>query len=265
MRERAQGVWERSFSFADVVTRRRAERELPKTQSAPHWFGTRPRRHVGSSGGRGSPPRWAPDLRVRRAPPEKPADGRFEPTASDGSTLLGKEVAWTAIACRSVYAFPSARRTGLDLIVGGVHHWWDRPRHGRVRDLSRPDFSGSSRTSAHGSRAEVRHRVRPPVLIQPASAKRYGTPRAPMSGTSVYRTASGMIFRVSQSGETIARSSALTSSAWVKAQPGIVGLRVAPDTIRLTARQVLALPSSYLQSAATARAATASPGASGRS
>jgi len=28
----------------------------------------------------------------------------------------------------------------------------------------------------------------------------------------------------------------------VKAQPGIVGLRVAPDTVRLTARQVLALP-----------------------
>ena len=63
-----------------------------------------------------------------------------------------------------------------------------------------------------------------------------------MSGTSVYRTASGMIFRVSQSGERYRAVETLTSSAWVKAQPGIVGLRIAPDTIRLTARQVLALP-----------------------
>ena len=64
-----------------------------------------------------------------------------------------------------------------------------------------------------------------------------------MNGTSVYRTASGMIFRVSQDGQSYRAVETLTGSGWVKAQPGIVGLRVAPDTVRLSARQVLALPS----------------------
>ena len=63
-----------------------------------------------------------------------------------------------------------------------------------------------------------------------------------MRETSVYRTASGMIFRVSQGGEIHRAVELLTGSGWVKAQPGIVGLRVAPDTIRLTAKEVLALP-----------------------
>jgi hypothetical protein len=64
-----------------------------------------------------------------------------------------------------------------------------------------------------------------------------------MRETNVYRTASGMIFRVTQRGEEYRRVEVLTSSEWIKAQPGIVGLRVSPDTVRLTARQVLALPS----------------------
>ena len=64
-----------------------------------------------------------------------------------------------------------------------------------------------------------------------------------MRETSVYRTASGMIFRVSQGGGEYRRVEMLTGSDWIKAQPGIVGLRVRPDTVRLTASQVLALPS----------------------
>jgi len=64
-----------------------------------------------------------------------------------------------------------------------------------------------------------------------------------MRETSVYRTASGMIFRVSQGGEGYLAVETLTESEWVKAQPGIVGLRVAPNTRRLTPKQVLALPS----------------------
>jgi hypothetical protein len=64
-----------------------------------------------------------------------------------------------------------------------------------------------------------------------------------MRETSVYRTASGMIFRVSQGGEGYLAVETLTNSEWIKAKPGIVGLRVAPDTIRLTAKQILALPS----------------------
>ena len=60
--------------------------------------------------------------------------------------------------------------------------------------------------------------------------------------TNVYRTAAGMIFRVSQWGEGSRRVEMLQGSEWIDAQPGIVGLRVCSDTVRLTARQVLALP-----------------------
>ena len=64
-----------------------------------------------------------------------------------------------------------------------------------------------------------------------------------MRETNVYRTASGMIFRVSQGGDEYFAVEQLTGSDWIKAKPGIVGLRVAPDTVRLTAKQILALPS----------------------
>jgi hypothetical protein len=64
-----------------------------------------------------------------------------------------------------------------------------------------------------------------------------------MRETSVYRTASGMIFRVSEGGEGYRAVETLSGSDWIKAQPGIVGLRVRPDTVRLTAKQILALPS----------------------
>jgi hypothetical protein len=60
--------------------------------------------------------------------------------------------------------------------------------------------------------------------------------------TNVYRTASGMIFRVSQGGEGYLAVETLTGSEWTKAQPGVVGLRIAPDTVRLNAKQILKLP-----------------------
>ena len=63
-----------------------------------------------------------------------------------------------------------------------------------------------------------------------------------MRETTVYRTASGMIFRVSEGGEAYRAVETLRGGSWVKGQPGMVGLRVAPDTVRLTAKQVLALP-----------------------
>jgi hypothetical protein len=63
-----------------------------------------------------------------------------------------------------------------------------------------------------------------------------------MRETSVYRTALGMIFRVSEGGEAYRAVETLTGAGWMKAQPGIVGLRVQPDTVRLTAKQILALP-----------------------
>lgn len=63
-----------------------------------------------------------------------------------------------------------------------------------------------------------------------------------MRETSVYRTASGMIFRLSTGEEASRAVETLTGAGWMR-EPSIVGLRVAPDTVRHTARQVLALPS----------------------
>jgi hypothetical protein len=60
--------------------------------------------------------------------------------------------------------------------------------------------------------------------------------------TSVYRTASGMIFRVSQGLEGHLSVETLGDKGWQSAPVGMIGLRVAPTTVRLTARQVLKLP-----------------------
>jgi len=64
-----------------------------------------------------------------------------------------------------------------------------------------------------------------------------------MKETSVYRTASGLIFRVSEGGDDHLAVETLKDNVWTPAKVGIVGLRVAETTVRLTARQVLALPS----------------------
>lgn len=63
-----------------------------------------------------------------------------------------------------------------------------------------------------------------------------------MSETSVYRTESGMIFRVSEGGEGHLAVETLKEEAWIPAALGMIGLRVAPTTTRLTAKQVLRLP-----------------------
>lgn len=62
------------------------------------------------------------------------------------------------------------------------------------------------------------------------------------SDTSVYKTASGMIFRVSQGLEGHLSVERLEETGWQAAPVGMIGLRVAPTTVRLTARQVLKLP-----------------------
>jgi hypothetical protein len=64
-----------------------------------------------------------------------------------------------------------------------------------------------------------------------------------MKETSVYRTASGLIFRVSEGGDSHLAAETLKGDVWIPAKVGIVGLRVAPSTVRLTAQQVLTLPS----------------------
>lgn len=63
-----------------------------------------------------------------------------------------------------------------------------------------------------------------------------------MSEADVYKTASGMVFRVWESLEGQLRVEALKPAGWVAAPIGLIGLRVAPTTVRLTARQVLRLP-----------------------
>jgi hypothetical protein len=59
---------------------------------------------------------------------------------------------------------------------------------------------------------------------------------------SFYRTESGMIFRVSEDREGHLSVGVLHDATWVDARVGIVGLRVAPTTVRLTPKQVLGLP-----------------------
>ena len=58
----------------------------------------------------------------------------------------------------------------------------------------------------------------------------------------VYRTESGMIFRVTEDVDGHLSVRILRDAVWLEGRVGIVGLRVAPTTVRLTSRQVLALP-----------------------
>ena len=51
-----------------------------------------------------------------------------------------------------------------------------------------------------------------------------------------------MIFRVSEDVEGHLRVGVLRDSDWVDGRIGIVGLRVAPTTVKLSPKQVLALP-----------------------
>ncbi len=63
-----------------------------------------------------------------------------------------------------------------------------------------------------------------------------------MQESGVYRTESGMIFRVSEDGEGHLSVGILQDATWVDGRVGIIGLRVAPTTVRLTSKQVLRLP-----------------------
>jgi hypothetical protein len=51
-----------------------------------------------------------------------------------------------------------------------------------------------------------------------------------------------MIFRVSEDPEGHLSVGILKDTTWVEARVGVVGLRVAPTTVRLTPKQVLSLP-----------------------
>lgn len=51
-----------------------------------------------------------------------------------------------------------------------------------------------------------------------------------------------MIFRVSEDREGHLSVGILQDATWVDGRVGIIGLRVAPTTVRLTPKQVLRLP-----------------------
>jgi hypothetical protein len=64
-----------------------------------------------------------------------------------------------------------------------------------------------------------------------------------VSDASVYRTEQGTILRISEDAEGRLSVELLDQSTlWVSGPIGMAGLRVAPTTTRLTARQVQALP-----------------------
>ena len=64
----------------------------------------------------------------------------------------------------------------------------------------------------------------------------------PVEGWGVYRTESGMIFRVSEDEDGHLSVGILQGSTWVDGRIGVVGLRRSPTTVRLTPKQVLRLP-----------------------
>jgi len=51
-----------------------------------------------------------------------------------------------------------------------------------------------------------------------------------------------MIFRVNEDPDGHLTVGILKDSGWVDARVGVAGLRVAPTTVRLTAKQILRLP-----------------------
>ncbi len=63
-----------------------------------------------------------------------------------------------------------------------------------------------------------------------------------MTETGVYRTELGTIFRISERNDGHLSVQLLKQTLWVPAPIGMFGLRLAPATARLTARQVRALP-----------------------
>jgi hypothetical protein len=60
--------------------------------------------------------------------------------------------------------------------------------------------------------------------------------------TGDHRTELGTIFRISERNDGHLSVQLLKRSLWVPGPIGMVGLRLAPTTTRLTARQVRALP-----------------------
>ena len=63
-----------------------------------------------------------------------------------------------------------------------------------------------------------------------------------MEGSAVYRTESGMIFRVSEDADGHLSVGILEGSALGRRADRVVGLRRSPTTVRLTPKQIERLP-----------------------
>jgi hypothetical protein len=66
--------------------------------------------------------------------------------------------------------------------------------------------------------------------------------RSPAGTTEFFKTAGGKTLRVEESDEGQLRVEILKEGAWTEAPRGMIGLRLAPGTKRLTAREIARLP-----------------------
>lgn len=60
--------------------------------------------------------------------------------------------------------------------------------------------------------------------------------------SGVYRTHSGLVFRVMEDGGGSLKVEVLKEGAWLPGRIGMVGLRLAPSTVKLGRNAILALP-----------------------
>ncbi len=61
-------------------------------------------------------------------------------------------------------------------------------------------------------------------------------------GTSVYRTAAGLILRITDTVEAGLKVEVLKDGAWTPGRIGMVGLRLARSTTKLSPKAITALP-----------------------
>ena len=63
-----------------------------------------------------------------------------------------------------------------------------------------------------------------------------------MESSGVYRSESGLVFRVIESDEGAIKVEVLTDDAWVPGRIGMAGLRLSSSTVQLRPAAVLKLP-----------------------
>lgn len=63
-----------------------------------------------------------------------------------------------------------------------------------------------------------------------------------MNVTGVYRSEQGMVWRVMEGDDGSLKVEVLEGRSWIPGRIGLVGLRLAPSTTKLTARAIRGLP-----------------------